>query len=34
LLLELPERPVNGATGVDGVLAFAASISARTVRFK
>ena len=34
LLLELPQRPVSGGTGVDAVLAFAASISARTVRFK
>ncbi len=34
LLLELPEVPVTAGTGVDGVLAFAASISARTVRFK
>lgn len=34
VLLELPEVPVTTGTGVDGVLAFAASISARTVQFK
>jgi uncharacterized protein (TIGR03437 family) len=36
LLLELPEVPVTTSTGtgVDGVLAFAASVSARTVQFK
>jgi hypothetical protein len=36
MLLELPEVPVTAATGtgVDRVLAFAASISGRTVQFK
>ncbi len=36
LLVELPEVPVTAATGtgVDSVVAFAASVSARTVQFK